>query len=83
MSKLSKRSYARFCDEPTVEDEDGKVAESEIMLLNENEAISLNSFRTKQSKAGRSVPRDTLNTIREYATLVGKRCAPELLYYKS
>ena len=96
LNKLVKSKYARFCDDPNVEDEEGKVEDENIMLFcinhnnnNDDDAeeeeeedgdipVTLN-FAKYLSK--HSVGRSTLNKVREYGSLVGKRCAPNLLYY--
>ena len=73
-----KRVYARFCDDLKVEDDDGQVDDGSVQLFHQREAIDLLSARTKYSLKRRS-----LETIREYANLVGKRCVSDLLYYLS
>ena len=74
----SNRPYVRFCDDPLAEDDDGKVDDTLVMLYHQDDMTSLQAARTKYS-----LEKPTMLRIREYAKLVGKKCAPELLYYLS
>ncbi|XP_017493621.1 PREDICTED: arginyl-tRNA--protein transferase 1-like [Rhagoletis zephyria] len=73
-----KRPYARFCDDLSVEDNDGKVDDKTVKLLYEDTVIDLQSARLKYS-----LKSTTVKLIREYASLVGKTCASSLIYYLS
>lgn len=71
-----KGPYSRFCDDLSVEDDNGKVEDKKVMLLFEDTMIDLASARAKYS-----LKSSTVKFIREYASLVGKDCASSFLFY--
>lgn len=73
-----KRPYARFCDDLSVEDDNGKVEDKKVLLLYKDTMIDLASARAKYS-----LKSSTVKFVREYAQLVGKDCASSLLFYYS
>ncbi|KAJ6224669.1 hypothetical protein RDWZM_003214 [Blomia tropicalis] len=77
IAKLSKQNYARFCDDSTIVDEDGKDVDDERII------IYSDGFMTTlaRHKRNHQLDKKKLDLINEYASLVGKKCTPYLLYY--
>ena len=76
--KLEKSKYARFCDDLKLDDEDGRVDDGQIVLFRHSFPITLRQYLSKAE-----IAQSKLESIREYAKLVGKRCTLQLQYYLS
>lgn len=74
---VSKGPYARFCDDLTVEDDDGKVEDHQLILFGRSEMLNLVEATSKYSFS----PEKQL-LIREYGRLIGKKCAAEIMCFR-
>ncbi|OTF78789.1 arginyl-tRNA-protein transferase 1-like protein, partial [Euroglyphus maynei] len=76
VKKLDKNKYARFCDDQTVQDDDGSsFIDCDIKVLFKKMALNYRDYKrlTKNN--------DDQEKIYEYVRLVGRKCASSLLYY--
>lgn len=77
--KLDKQKYSRLNDDVNAIDEDGIVDIHKILVLYQQTAMPYEIY-TKQ--VHQAVTQEEENEIKEYANLVGMKCAQRLLLYR-
>ena len=82
---LDKTKYSRFEEENSgKEDEDGKnLRDSEVMILHKRKVMTLCEYIKLVSSEGNQVSERDKAKLREFAGLVGRKCAAQFLVYRS
>ncbi|XP_023248172.1 arginyl-tRNA--protein transferase 1 [Copidosoma floridanum] len=75
LKKLDVSKYSRLNDDSNAQDEDGNVNINQVLVLYERKAMHYRVWKNR-------FPNSAVDSlIREYACLVGKKCATSMLYY--
>ncbi|XP_066992524.2 arginyl-tRNA--protein transferase 1 isoform X3 [Anabrus simplex] len=75
--KLDVSRYCRFEEDPTVVDADGSVVVSEVLVLSHNKAMPYFIYQTKNRDL------EDVEETKQYASLVGMKCAKRMLLVKN
>ncbi|XP_076669911.1 arginyltransferase 1 isoform X1 [Andrena cerasifolii] len=78
--KLDKQKYCRFNQDIDAIDLDGVVDIDDVLILHKDDIMPYGLYK---ERSRRSITKEQENAIKEYATLVGMKCAQSLLLYRS